>query len=320
MSFDVFISYSQKDRAQAESVCEKLEAANVRCWIAPRNINPGSDWAESIIGALASARPWSSFSPPAPIPPRRSSARSSAPSSAASPSCPSASRTSSPAPPSSTTWALSTGSMPSLPPSSTTSINSPPSSVPLPTSPSSPPLSPPRPGPSPLPPSPRPKTKSPPSFGSPARNSPRTPLSHCASSSSSIRQLSPATVRPSPSVSRIAPPIPRESRPHPRVKRPRLQSLQSLPPTPSRRRQQRSPRDRGPQGRQLRPPLPCPLLPGQFPLQSSRHLPIHRQCRPRRPERPHQCPRYPGRPRCTDTRRRVPQVLQPRPPRRHHHP
>ena len=56
MSFDVFISYSQKDRAQAESVCEKLEAANVRCWIAPRNINPGSDWAESIIGALASCK------------------------------------------------------------------------------------------------------------------------------------------------------------------------------------------------------------------------------------------------------------------------
>jgi len=56
MLFDVFISYSQKDRVYAEQVCTSLEAANVRCWIAPRNIKPGADWAESIIAALGSCR------------------------------------------------------------------------------------------------------------------------------------------------------------------------------------------------------------------------------------------------------------------------
>ena len=56
MPFDVFISYSQKDRACAEAVCGRLEQAGVPCWIAPRNINPGADWAESIIGALSTCR------------------------------------------------------------------------------------------------------------------------------------------------------------------------------------------------------------------------------------------------------------------------
>jgi len=56
MPFDVFISYSAKDKAPAEAVCAKLEAANLRCWIAPRDIRPGADWAESIIAALRSCR------------------------------------------------------------------------------------------------------------------------------------------------------------------------------------------------------------------------------------------------------------------------
>ncbi len=56
MPFEVFISHSLKDKATAEAVCAKLEAARVRCWIAPRDINPGSDWAESIITALDSCR------------------------------------------------------------------------------------------------------------------------------------------------------------------------------------------------------------------------------------------------------------------------
>ncbi len=56
MPFDVFISYSQKDKAQAEEVCAKLEAADVQCWIAPRNIDPGADWAESIIAGIRASR------------------------------------------------------------------------------------------------------------------------------------------------------------------------------------------------------------------------------------------------------------------------
>jgi formylglycine-generating enzyme required for sulfatase activity len=56
MPFEVFISHSLKDKAIAEAVCAKLEAAKVRCWIAPRDINPGADWAESIIAALRSCK------------------------------------------------------------------------------------------------------------------------------------------------------------------------------------------------------------------------------------------------------------------------
>lgn len=53
---DVFISYCLQDKAPAEAVCAMLEAANVRCWIAPRDLNPGADWAESIMAALRSSR------------------------------------------------------------------------------------------------------------------------------------------------------------------------------------------------------------------------------------------------------------------------
>jgi len=41
----VFISYAQADKATAEQVCCALEAAGVACWIAPRNISPGADYA-----------------------------------------------------------------------------------------------------------------------------------------------------------------------------------------------------------------------------------------------------------------------------------
>ena len=52
MSLDVFISYSSKDKQAADAACAALEAANLRCWIAPRDILPGADWNASIIDAL----------------------------------------------------------------------------------------------------------------------------------------------------------------------------------------------------------------------------------------------------------------------------
>ncbi len=52
MSYDVFISYSEQDKAVAEAVCTTLESSDIRCWIAPRDILPGSEWAESIIDAI----------------------------------------------------------------------------------------------------------------------------------------------------------------------------------------------------------------------------------------------------------------------------
>jgi hypothetical protein len=54
--FDVFISYSSQDKTTADAACATLESENIRCWIAPRDINPGRDYGESIIDAIENAR------------------------------------------------------------------------------------------------------------------------------------------------------------------------------------------------------------------------------------------------------------------------
>jgi hypothetical protein len=56
MTFDVFISYSKHDKAVADAACTALEAARIRCWIAPRDIVPGEDWGASIVDAIDSCR------------------------------------------------------------------------------------------------------------------------------------------------------------------------------------------------------------------------------------------------------------------------
>ena len=56
VSHDVFVSYSSKDKPTADAVCAVLEANNIRCWVAPRDILPGMDWGESIIDAIESAK------------------------------------------------------------------------------------------------------------------------------------------------------------------------------------------------------------------------------------------------------------------------
>lgn len=56
MTHDVFISYSSKDRLAADAACAVLEAKGIRCWIAPRDIVPGANWAASIPGAIAGAK------------------------------------------------------------------------------------------------------------------------------------------------------------------------------------------------------------------------------------------------------------------------
>lgn len=56
MAHDVFISYSSKDKPTADAVCHALEADGLRCWIAPRDIQPGADWGEAIVRAISGAR------------------------------------------------------------------------------------------------------------------------------------------------------------------------------------------------------------------------------------------------------------------------
>jgi|GEM_PF-4185058 len=48
MPYDVFISHSSKDKNIAYSIVAGLENHNIRCFIAPRDINPGEDWVSTI--------------------------------------------------------------------------------------------------------------------------------------------------------------------------------------------------------------------------------------------------------------------------------
>ena len=53
---DVFVSYASQDAAVASSIVEYLEKQGVECWIAPRNITPGSQYADEIVGAINDAK------------------------------------------------------------------------------------------------------------------------------------------------------------------------------------------------------------------------------------------------------------------------
>jgi hypothetical protein len=56
MAHDILISYSHSDKASADAACAILESEGLRCWIAPRDILPGSEWTESIMDALGGAK------------------------------------------------------------------------------------------------------------------------------------------------------------------------------------------------------------------------------------------------------------------------
>jgi hypothetical protein len=50
----VFQSYSSEGKTIANRVCSALEAADIPCWIAPRNILPGVDYPTAIVEAISS--------------------------------------------------------------------------------------------------------------------------------------------------------------------------------------------------------------------------------------------------------------------------
>lgn len=56
MAFDVFISHAHVDKKIAEAVCHALETNNIRCWIAPRDVDPGKKFEEEILNAITHAR------------------------------------------------------------------------------------------------------------------------------------------------------------------------------------------------------------------------------------------------------------------------
>jgi hypothetical protein len=56
MPHDIFISYAMADKATADAACAALEKEGIRCWIAPRDVLPGIDYAEAIIEAIQQSK------------------------------------------------------------------------------------------------------------------------------------------------------------------------------------------------------------------------------------------------------------------------
>jgi hypothetical protein len=55
MTSKVFISHSSQDAVLARQVCDALELRGIGCWIAPRDIQPGADWAAQIVEGIQGA-------------------------------------------------------------------------------------------------------------------------------------------------------------------------------------------------------------------------------------------------------------------------
>jgi TolB-like protein len=52
----VFISYASRDAAIANSIVEHLEQHGLRCWLAPRDVKPGAQYADAIVAAINEAK------------------------------------------------------------------------------------------------------------------------------------------------------------------------------------------------------------------------------------------------------------------------
>ncbi len=52
MAHDVFISHSSQDKTLADAVCAALESSEIRCWIAPRDVQPGRSFSGEITRAI----------------------------------------------------------------------------------------------------------------------------------------------------------------------------------------------------------------------------------------------------------------------------
>src|SRR2546430_9129383 len=52
MPHDVFLSCSSQDKTIADAVCAALENSALRCWIAPRDVQPGRSFAGEITRAI----------------------------------------------------------------------------------------------------------------------------------------------------------------------------------------------------------------------------------------------------------------------------
>ena len=56
MTHDVFISYAAEDKQIADAACAAVESNGIRCWIAPRDVLPGTTYGKAIINAIRQSR------------------------------------------------------------------------------------------------------------------------------------------------------------------------------------------------------------------------------------------------------------------------
>lgn len=52
MNHDVFISYSSQNKKAAQAICHTLEQNEIKCWMAHRDIPPGSEYGDLIDEAI----------------------------------------------------------------------------------------------------------------------------------------------------------------------------------------------------------------------------------------------------------------------------
>src|SRR4051794_11057247 len=52
MNKRVFVSYSSPDAAKADAIRKALEDAGISCWIAPRDLEAGTQWGAGIVQAI----------------------------------------------------------------------------------------------------------------------------------------------------------------------------------------------------------------------------------------------------------------------------
>src|SRR5688572_21196049 len=50
--YSAFISFASEDREKAEAICASLERRGFVCWIAPRDVRSGREYADEIIGGI----------------------------------------------------------------------------------------------------------------------------------------------------------------------------------------------------------------------------------------------------------------------------
>lgn len=56
MAHDVFMCHASQDRAIAQTLVDGLERRGIGCWIAPRDVMPGADYAQAIVNGISGAR------------------------------------------------------------------------------------------------------------------------------------------------------------------------------------------------------------------------------------------------------------------------